>query len=51
LQEAPQRGYRFLTVDASPMSRPILEKMGFQLIALSWPCQWKINKTESSSAD
>ncbi len=40
LQEARQRGYRFLTVDASPMSRPILEKLGFQLIALSWPCKW-----------
>lgn len=40
LQEARQRGYRFLTVDASPMSRPILEKLGFQLIALSYPCKW-----------
>jgi GNAT superfamily N-acetyltransferase len=33
-QEAAQRGVRFLTVDASPMSRPILEKQGFQVI--SW---------------
>lgn len=44
LQEARQRGYRFLTVDASPMSRPILEKLGFQLIALSWPCQWSVKR-------
>lgn len=28
-QEARQRGVRFLTVDASPMSRPVLEKLGF----------------------
>lgn len=33
-QEAARRGVRFLTVDASPMSRPILEKHGFQVI--SW---------------
>lgn len=30
-----------LTVDASPMSRPILEKFGFHLIAYSYPCQWR----------
>lgn len=39
-QEAKQRGYRYLTVDASPMSRPILEKYGFKLIAMSYPCMW-----------
>lgn len=39
-QEARRRGVRFLTVDASPMSRPILEKLGFQFIAYSWPCTW-----------
>lgn len=33
-QEAARRGVRFLTVDASPMSRPILEKQGFRVI--SW---------------
>ena len=27
--EARERGYRYLTVDAAPMSRPILEKKGF----------------------
>ena len=40
-QEARKRGIRFLTVDASPMSRPILEKFGFGLIAYSYPCKWK----------
>ena len=39
-QEARERGRTFLTVDASDMSRPILEKFGFQQIAWSWPCKW-----------
>jgi GNAT superfamily N-acetyltransferase len=41
-QEAKARQVRYLTVDASPMSRPILEKFGFELIALSYPCKWKL---------
>lgn len=43
-QEALRRGIRFLTVDASPMSRPILEKLGFQLLTLSTPCMWKLKR-------
>ena len=39
-REARQRGIRFLTVDASPMSRPILEKLGFQFLGFSTPCTW-----------
>lgn len=39
-QEARQRGVRFLTVDASPMSRPILEKCGFQLLTYASACLW-----------
>lgn len=41
LQEAKQRQVNYLTVDASPMSRPILEKFGFEMIAMSHPCKWK----------
>jgi GNAT superfamily N-acetyltransferase len=41
-REARQRGYRFLTVDASPMSRPILEKHGFQFLGFSTPCKWNV---------
>jgi len=37
-QEAIRRGYRFLTIDASPMSRPIAEKRGFRLLCTSNPC-------------
>ena len=37
--KAHEKGYRFLTVDASPMSKPILEKHGFQCLAYSYGCQ------------
>ena len=37
-REARERGYRFLTIDASPMSRPIAAKHGFRLLATSNPC-------------
>lgn len=40
-QEAKARRVRFLCVDASEMSRPILEKFGFKAIALTYPCQWR----------
>jgi hypothetical protein len=40
-QEAKARQVKYLTVDASPMSRPILEKFGFEMIAYSYPCKWK----------
>ena len=41
-QEAISRHVEFLTVDASAMSRPILEKFGFIKIAESYPCKWQI---------
>lgn len=40
-QEARARGFSLLTVDASPMSRPILEKHGFQYLATTTPCTWR----------
>ncbi len=42
VQEAIQRGRRFLTIDASPMSRPIVEKLGFVEISTSTPCNWQL---------
>jgi hypothetical protein len=39
-QEAVRRGYRYLTIDASPMSRPIVTGHGFQLLGMSHPCEW-----------
>ena len=41
-QEAKARQVRYLSVDASAMSRPILEKFGFEMIAYSYPCKWKL---------
>jgi GNAT superfamily N-acetyltransferase len=45
-EEAMRRGVRYLTVDASPMSRPILERLGFQLVAISNPCNWHVNREQ-----
>jgi GNAT superfamily N-acetyltransferase len=39
-QEARRRGCRFLTIDASPMSRPIVEKHGFQFLTHAHACKW-----------
>ncbi|WP_409175412.1 GNAT family N-acetyltransferase [Brevibacillus fortis] len=38
VQAAQELGYPLLMVDASPMSRPILEKKGFEFLAYSYPC-------------
>ena len=37
LQELAQLGYEYITVDAAPMSYPILEKKGFKSLATSRP--------------
>jgi predicted acetyltransferase len=42
LQEALRRGARYLTVDASPMSAPILRRLGFQQITTTHPCKWQV---------
>lgn len=46
-QEARARQVRYLTVDASDMSRPILEKFGFEMIGYSYPCKWKRKAAEA----
>ncbi len=46
-QEARDRQVRYLTVDASDMSRPILEKFGFEMLACSYPCKWKVKRAEA----
>jgi len=40
LREAAARGYRFVTIDASPMSRPIVERNGFKHLTTAWACTW-----------
>ena len=39
---AKARDIRYLHVDAGAMSRPLLEKMGFTLLALAWPVEYKV---------
>ena len=41
VQEAIARGKQYLTIDASPMSRPIVERFGFVRLAESTPCIWR----------
>ena len=45
VQEAVERGYRFLTIDASPMSLPIVANHGFQLLTCAHACEWKGART------
>jgi GNAT superfamily N-acetyltransferase len=45
-QEAHRRGVRFLTVDASPMSRSILQSFGFQWLTTIYPCKWPAKQSE-----
>ena len=45
VQEAIRRGYRFLAIDASPMSRPIVAKHCFQLLTYAHACEWKGART------
>jgi GNAT superfamily N-acetyltransferase len=40
LDEARARGYRYVTVDAGAMSRPILEKRGFVELTVATACTW-----------
>ena len=39
-QLAAARGYRYLQADASPESRPILQRLGFACLALTTPYTW-----------
>jgi GNAT superfamily N-acetyltransferase len=40
VDEARSRNYRYLTVDARNMSRPILERRGFQRLTTATACVW-----------
>jgi GNAT superfamily N-acetyltransferase len=44
LQEARRRGVRYLVIDASPMSRPIVEKNGFQFLTFTQPFKWHVKE-------
>lgn len=40
-EEALQRGFEWMAVDASPMSRPILSAMGFVPVCMTWPLRYR----------
>lgn len=42
VQEAIRRGARFVSIDAAPTSRPILEKRGFEFVAYTYPCVFNL---------
>ncbi|MBD1558133.1 GNAT family N-acetyltransferase [Vibrio sp. S9_S30] len=47
INDAKRRGIRYLTIDASDMSKPIVEKHGFQQLAVTTPFNYDIeNKNE-----
>jgi hypothetical protein len=37
---AAEQGYRYLQVDASDDSRPILERLGFNAVTITTPYVW-----------
>ena len=39
--EAAERGFRYLQVDASPDSRPILERLGLRVLTTTTPYVWR----------
>lgn len=41
VQEARERGYRYLTIDAGAMSRPIVARHGFQVLTEATACEWR----------
>jgi len=47
VQEAKRRGIRFVDADASPMSRPILEKLGFQCLTETYSCEWHVKQVST----
>jgi GNAT superfamily N-acetyltransferase len=45
-REARQRGYRYLTIDAGPMSRPIAARRGFRYLTTLTSCAWKGERSD-----
>jgi hypothetical protein len=41
VQEARQRGYRYMVIDAGPESKPIVTRHGFELLTEAYDCEWK----------
>ena len=47
--EGDRCGTGYLTVDASLMSRPILERLGFRWLSDTYPCAWYLEERSSYS--
>ena len=45
VQEALRRGYRYVTTDASAMSKPIAVAHGFEVLTHAYACEWQGNQT------
>jgi GNAT superfamily N-acetyltransferase len=43
VQEARRRGVRFLLIEPTAMSEPIVRKYGFRLLARSKACEWRVS--------
>lgn len=50
-QEAIARGVQYLTIDASPMSRAVLEKLGFELLCMTIPFTFSPHTSVNMQAD
>jgi GNAT superfamily N-acetyltransferase len=48
VQEARQRGVRFLDTEANNMSAPILQKLGWQQLTWAHACTWQAKRTPPS---
>ena len=48
-QKARRRGFRLLTVDASPMSEPILCRHGFQILTYAHACTWQVGSNPAQA--
>jgi len=44
MDEARERGVRFLTIDARSMSRPIAQKFGFVVLTRATGCLWRVRR-------
>jgi hypothetical protein len=49
-RDAMELGARYLSVDALPTSRPILERLGFMRLTDSWPCTWRPEKQRGAGS-
>jgi len=49
-QEARRRSYSYLTVDAAPMSRPLLERAGFDYVCGTYPMKMSFQAQRKSNA-